>query len=153
MLFRSIAYSWSLEQNVLDTKVSGTTTGHTDAEYIPSYKNVGNHQLVKDRVFNGGTVTNLLSKEFNFVANIIWRDNNAKDRPSASLTLQRFVPSDGGNISNSYPLPSGQGNKDVPNTDISELTYEKLPAFDERGREYIYFAAESIGGISGSTDS
>lgn len=124
---------------------------------------------------NNGTITEVLYKEVDFKAQKEWKDpdGTGDNRPDASVTLWRYIKTEAKDLDDAYTKGVAaqvifQTNKDgkvkenivtrtISNEKDSEITFThatvadmpdeyQLPAYDDQGREYVYFVRETLSG-------
>lgn len=153
-------------------KVTQTAVDHYKTHYDNGTGNFGNDISL---CHNNGTMTEVLYKTVDFKAQKEWKDpdGTSANRPDASVTLWRYIKSEAEDLDDAYTKGVAaqvvfQTNKDgkvkenivtrgISNEKDSEITFTQktvtdmpadyqLPAYDDQGREYVYFVRETLSG-------
>ena len=140
---------------VNETYAQAAVTSDIDPRYDyyrPSISNQSIYASYTDRVYEGGTMTMILSGEDDYASKIIWNDNENMDRldPSKNfeqLSLWRYV--EDGTVSNekydnrvqvgSAHVVKDTG-KDENGNSTGQVFASNIAKYDLEGRPYVYYA-------------
>ena len=125
---------------------------------------------------NNGKITEVLYDDVNFQAGKIWKDSGKTDeRPDSTVTLWRYIKSAAEGIDDAYAKglaaqvvfqttdKDGNVKENIVSCKINKTENQsniifnaetvsglaesyKFPAYDDQGREYVYFVRESLSG-------
>ncbi len=121
------------------------------AAYVGTYTNVDNYGSYSTALYNGGTITELLSNTVDFSYTKYWDDNNNNNnRPNAQLYF--YVATEDDVLSDSFntnkaSAVDGYSYVDVPTEDGTYTACVNLPKYNDQGERLVYFALER--GLSG----
>lgn len=116
------------------------------SEYIGTYTNVDNYGSYSTALYNGGTLTELLSNTVDFSYTKYWDDNNNNNnRPNTKLYF--YVATEDDILSDSFntnkaSAVAGYSYVDVPTENGTYTACVDLPKYNDQGQRLIYFAIE-----------
>lgn len=145
--------NYYIAQNNVDAANTDVVPGN---KYTVTYENIGNVASKMNGVYNGGTVTELLTNTIPFTVSKTWVDGKEpEDRPDAKYYIWRIVEEyDGDDLQVdtefSYAIANCREYYNVPKTggqtsfvrEIDGISYYLFPMYDNQGRKYIYFGKE-----------
>ncbi|MDD6711852.1 MAG: SpaA isopeptide-forming pilin-related protein [Sharpea porci] len=151
---------------VQGTIANNTITKTPLSNYKTYYSNgSGNYGNDTTLCHNSGTITEVLYDSVNFTAKKIWKDTDATKRPTATVTLWRYVKSKADNIDDayvkglatkvifqtttdhtvSYNLDNTKDSIAFTSETVADMPSDyQLPKYDDQGQEYVYFVRESL---------
>lgn len=162
-------YDYVLVQGTIDenNQVTQTLIDHYKTYYDNGSGNHGNDtQLCHDK----GTITQVLYEDVDFQAKKVWKDSGDEERPTAAVTLWRYVKDTANDIDDaynngkaaqvvyqieniekilSYDLDKTKNESEIHfnATTVSGLTQNyTFPRYDDKGRAYVYFVRETLSG-------
>lgn len=120
------------------------------AKYIGTYTNVDNYGSYSTSLYNGGTLTELLSNTVDFSYTKYWDDNNNNNRPQTKLYF--YVATEDDILSDSFntnkaSAVDGYSYVEVPTENGTYTACINLPKYNDLGQRLVYFAIER--GLSG----
>ena len=118
--------------------------------YVGTYSNVDNYASYTGSLYNGGTLTEVLSNTIDFSYTKTWSDNNNNNRPDAKLYFYVATEDDvtsGSFNTNKASAVDGYSTVAVEKEDGTYTVCTGLPKYNDQGQKLVYFAIEK--GLSG----
>ncbi len=135
---------------ILNPQVNPDASTSGDS-YIGSYSNVDNYASYTTALYNGGTLTELLSNTIDFSYSKTWSDNNNNNnRPDAYFYFYVATEDDvtsGSFNTNKASAVAGYSTVNVEKEDGTYTVCTDLPKYNDQGQRLVYFAIEK--GLSG----
>lgn len=138
--------------SIIFTPHVNSDAADSGASYIGTYSNVDNYASYTGSLYNGGTLTELLSNTIDFSYSKTWSDNNNNNnnRPDAKLYFYVATEDDvtsGSFNTNKASAVDGYSTVTVEKEDGTYTVCTNLPKYNDQGQKLVYFAIEK--GLSG----